>query len=300
MKVGLLVAFGLLFLLWASFAGGGSSIFYNKQEINTILNTANGLISGAPVRLSGVEVGKVTEVKLVGRSATEQVVVKMAIEERMWFNIKSDSKATLGTIGMLGDKYLEITPGSPELPELAPGDFIEGRVAGDLLSVIDKAPEMVGNLQHLAQALGDLATKLEGTEGTIGKLIHSDSLYDALAEAGQSANAMLSTMRKQVPSLMSEAESTMSEFGGLARQAQDTSGTVGQLLATRTLNDRLDDILARLQALVSDVQGGKGSVGAVLTEEQMYEDLHKTILDMQFLLKDIRENPKRYVTFKVF
>jgi phospholipid/cholesterol/gamma-HCH transport system substrate-binding protein len=55
-----------------------------------------------------------------------------------------------------------------------------------------------------------------------------------------------------------------------------------------------------LQALVADIQGGKGSVGAVLTEDQMYEDLHKTILDMQFLLQDIRENPKRYVTFKVF
>jgi phospholipid/cholesterol/gamma-HCH transport system substrate-binding protein len=284
MKVGLLVAFGLLFLLWASFAGGGSSIFYTKQELNTVLNTANGLIAGAPVRSAGVEVGKVSEVKLIGRSASEQVFVKMAIEERMWFNIKSDSKATLGTIGMLGDKYLEITPGSTELPPLTPGDFIEGRVAGDLLSVIDKAPEMVGNLQHLAQALGDLATKLEGTEGTIGKLI----------------SEMLSSMQQQVPSLMTEAENTMSEFGGIARQVQDTSGTVGQLLATRNLHDRLDDISARLQALVADVQGGKGSVGAVLTEDQMYEDLHKTILDMQFLLKDIRENPKRYVTFKVF
>jgi phospholipid/cholesterol/gamma-HCH transport system substrate-binding protein len=300
MKVGLLVAFGLLFLLWASFAGGGSSIFYTKQELNTVLNTANGLIAGAPVRSAGVEVGKVSEVKLIGRSASEQVFVKMAIEERMWFNIKSDSKATLGTIGMLGDKYLEITPGSTELPPLTPGDFIEGRVAGDLLSVIDKAPEMVGNLQHLAQALGDLATKLEGTEGTIGKLIHSDSLYEALARAGQTASEMLSSMQQQVPSLMTEAENTMSEFGGIARQVQDTSGTVGQLLATRNLHDRLDDISARLQALVADVQGGKGSVGAVLTEDQMYEDLHKTILDMQFLLKDIRENPKRYVTFKVF
>ena len=300
LKIGLLVAFGLGFLLWASFSGTGSSIFYDKKPLHTVLNTANGLIAGAPVRLSGVEVGKVDEIRLIGKSVKEQVFVTMLIEERAWFNVKADSRATLGTIGMLGDKYIELTPGSTELPELKPGDFIEGRVAGDLLSIIDHAPEMVGNLEHLAKALGDLATKLEGTDGTLGKLIHSDSLHRALTDASRQAAQLLARLDERVPPLVDKAATTMDDFGKVARSAADTAGTLGKLLHDDAVYDRLHGLTARLDSLMAGLQAGQGTAGAMLKDEAVYADLHKTILDVQFLLQDIRENPKKYVTFKVF
>lgn len=300
LKIGLLVAFGLLFLLWASFSGSGSSIFYDKKPLHTVISTANGLIAGAPVRLSGVEVGKVDEIRLIGKSIKEQVFVTMLIEERVWFNIKSDSKATLGTIGMLGDKYIELTPGSTELPELNPGDFIEGRVAGDLLSIIDHAPEMVGNLEHLARALGDLATKLEGTEGTLGKLIHSDSLYQALTDASQKAAELLARLDERVPPLVDRASTAVDNFAQVAKNAADTTGTLGRLLTDDAAYVRMLSLTARLDSLASGLQAGQGTAGAILKDEAVYADLHKTILDVQFLLQDIRENPKKYVTFKVF
>lgn len=300
LKIGLLVAFGLAFLLWASFSGSGTSIFRGKRELRTMLSTANGLIAGAPVRVSGMEVGKVGEIRMIGKSSSEQVIVTLLIEERAWFNVKSDSKATLGTIGMLGDKYLEVSPGSPELPELTPGDFIEGRVAGDLLGLIDRAPEMVGNLEHLARALGDLARKLEGTEGTIGKLIHSDSLYLALTRASNQAASLVSRLDERVPGLVDRASTAVDEFSGVARSVQDTSGTLGLLLKDDAVYDRLRTLTSRLDSLASGLQAGQGTAGALLKDEAVYSDLHKTILDVQFLLKDIRENPKKYVTFKVF
>lgn len=300
LKVGLLVAFGLIFLLWASFSGGGSSFFYSKKPLHTVLNTANGIIAGAPVRLSGVEVGKVDEIKLIGKSLTEQVFVTMLIEDRVWFNIKKDSKATLGTIGMLGDKYIELTPGSPELPELAPGDFIEGRVAGDLLTLVDHAPEMVGNLQHLAQALGNLATKLEGTDGTLGKLIHSDSLYEALTLASRRAADLVARLDSQLPPLLEGATSAAQGFAQVAKSATDTTGTVGRLIMDDAAYVRLLSLVSRFDSLAAGLEAGKGTAGALLKDETVYADLHKTILDVQFLLQDIRENPKKYVTFKVF
>jgi len=300
LKVGLLVAVGIAFLLWASFSGSGTSIFYGKRSLRTVLNTANGLIAGAPVRLAGVEVGKVEEIKLIGKSPTDQVFVTLLIEERVWFNVKADSKATLGTIGMLGDKYIEVSPGSPELPELKPGDFIEGHVAGDLLSLVDRAPEIVGNLEHLAQALGDLARKLEGSEGTLGKLIHSDSLYNALTQASRQAASLVERLDERLPSLVDKAGSAVDELSGVARSVTDTAGTVGRLLKDGTVYDRLRTLTFRLDSVVAGLQAGQGTAGALLKDETVYADLHKTILDVQFLLKDIQENPKKYVTFKVF
>jgi phospholipid/cholesterol/gamma-HCH transport system substrate-binding protein len=300
LKVGLLVAFGLAFLLWASFSGSGTSIFYSKRPLNTLLNTANGLIAGAPVRLSGVEVGKVGEIRLIGKSPSEQVFVTMLIEERAWPIVKADSRATLGTIGMLGDKYIEVSPGSLELPELKPGDYIEGRVAGDLLGLIDRAPEMVGNLEHLARALGDLARKLEGTEGTLGKLIHSDTLYESLTRASRQAASLVARLDERVPTLVDKAGTAVDEFTDVARSVTDTAGTVGKLLTSASVYDRLNTLTLRLDSLAAGLQAGQGTAGALLKDETVYADLHKTILDVQFLLKDIQENPKKYVTFKVF
>jgi len=201
---------------------------------------------------------------------------------------------------MLGDKYIEVSPGSPELPELKPGDFIEGHVAGDLLSLVDRAPEIVGNLEHLAQALGDLARKLEGSEGTLGKLIHSDSLYNALTQASRQAASLVERLDERLPSLVDKAGSAVDELSGVARSVTDTAGTVGRLLKDGTVYDRLRTLTFRLDSVVAGLQAGQGTAGALLKDETVYADLHKTILDVQFLLKDIQENPKKYVTFKVF
>jgi len=300
MKVGILVMFGLFFLLWASFSGGGTSIFYAKHNLYTSLTTSNGLVEGAPVRLSGVEIGKVRSITLVGNSPTDQVRIHMRIEERVWQNIKADSKATLGTIGMLGDKYIEISPGSPTLPELEIGASIPGHVAGDLLTIIDKAPEMLGNLQRLSSALGKLAGRLEGSEGTLGKLLYSDSLYNSLLAMSAETGDLIASLKSDLPDLTDRANTTLDKIDDLTASVKDTTGSLGMILTSRSLYDRLDRVSAGLDSLVADVKAGKGTAGAMLKDEQLYSDFHKTLLDLQFLLKDIQENPKKYVNFSIF
>lgn len=299
LKVGLLAAFGIFVLLWASFSGG-TSIFSTKKTLHTMVTTAVGLMPGAPVRLSGVEVGKVTSVTLVGKSTTEQVDVQMTIEEGAWALIKNDSKATLGTIGMLGDKYIEIAPGTPGLPNLSEGDYIPGQSTGDLLTLMDEVPEIMGNIRDLSRALAKLARHLDGSEGTLGKLLYSDSLYNLMLGAGEQASDIASTLKKDLPQLSSNLRETLERINALADAMQDTSGTLGMVLSSRTLYDRIDHISANLASLTDSLRAGKGTAGALLSDETMYADLHKTILDLQNLLTDMRANPKKYVTFKIF
>lgn len=299
LKVGLLAAFGISVLLWSSFSGG-TSIFRTKKTLHTMVTTAIGLRTGAPVRLSGVEVGKVTSVVLVGKSSTEQVDIQMTIEDGPWLLIKSDSKATLGTIGMLGDKYMEISPGTPGLPELKEGDYIPGQSTGDLLTLMDEVPEIMGNIQDLSRALAKLARHLDGSEGTLGKLLYSDSLYNLMIGAGVQASDIASTLKKDLPLLSSNLNKTLERLNALADAMQDTSGTLGMVLSSRTLYDRIDHISANLATLTDSLRAGKGTAGALLSDDMIYEDLHKTILDLQNLLEDMRANPEKYVTFKLF
>jgi len=299
LKVGLLAAFGISVLLWSSFSGG-TSIFRTKRTLHTMMSTAHGLMPGAPVRLSGVEVGKVGKVVLIGKSPSDQVDLELTIEDRAWSIIKSDSRASLGTIGMLGDKYIEISPGTMGLPDLNEGDYIPGRATGDLLTLMDEAPEMLGNLQDLSRALGKLARHLDGSEGTLGKLLYSDSLYNLMLGAGGQAADIASTLKDDLPELSSNIRETLETLNTLAAKMQDTSGTLGLVLSSRTLYDRLEHISANLASLTDSLSAGKGTAGALLSDESVYNDFHKTILDLQNLLTDMRENPKKYVTFKLF
>ena len=165
---------------------------------------------------------------------------------------------------------------------------------------MDEVPEIMGNIQDLSRALAKLARHLDGSEGTLGKLLYSDSLYNLMLGAGGQASDIASILKKDLPEMSSDLRETLKRLNALADAVQDTSGTLGMVLSSRTLYDRIEHISANLSSLTDSLAAGKGTAGALLSDDSMYEDLHKTILDLQTLLTDMRENPKKYVTFKLF
>ena len=157
---------------------------------------------------------------------------------------------------------------------------------------------MLGNLQELSDALARLARHLGGEEGTVGKLLYDDSLYQVLMSTTRGAGDLLATLNADLPVLSSRLRGTLERLDRLAQKAEDTTGTLGLVLGSRTLYDRIHHASATLDSLVDGINAGEGTAGALLRDEQLYGDLHKTILDLQALLQDMRENPKKYVTFK--
>src|SRR5262245_4164235 len=139
--------------------GGAAGFSWQRYQLKTRFPDVKGLKSGAVVRVAGVEVGKVTEVRLVGAEVEVHLEVKKGNEER----ITSDSRASIGSLSLLGEPVIDISPATSGTP-LKNGDFIPaGRAPGQLSDVADGARE---SLEQVTAVLKDIRSG----KGTVGKL----------------------------------------------------------------------------------------------------------------------------------
>ncbi len=102
LRVGLLITVAIAALLWASFSGSGTSIFDTKVTYKGYLNNVNGLVSGAPVWIAGVEVGNVKSIRFVNLDSARQIEIYFRVRRSITNMITTDAAIKLGTIGFLG------------------------------------------------------------------------------------------------------------------------------------------------------------------------------------------------------
>jgi len=121
LKVGILLISAAAVLMWASLSGTGTSIFDSKDLFICYFNNVGGLLPGSPVWMSGVEVGNVKSIEFANLDSLRQVKVVCRTKTSVWSHLNKDARVQLGTIGFLGDKYVEIIPGLSGAPPIKSG-----------------------------------------------------------------------------------------------------------------------------------------------------------------------------------
>ena len=175
LKVGIFVFIGIVLLFIIVFSIGKVYIFQPGYRIKILFNFAAGIADAAPVRLAGVGVGEVDTINIF----YDEEMMKTRVELLTWIKedvkIERDAIVRVNTLGLLGEKYLEIIPGNRE------AGFVEadGVLIGEDPVMMD---ELAGDLKDLTDSAGALMAKLERGEGTIGKLLTEDTLYYNLEE----------------------------------------------------------------------------------------------------------------------
>ncbi len=123
-KVGLVITIAFLILLLSVFfAGNIQNIFLKKAELKIQFRDVVGLRKGAPVWILGLEEGSVKDITL---DPTYGVIVMIAVNKNALQYVRKDSRATILTMGLLGDKYIELSTGSPQAEPIRPGEMIKG------------------------------------------------------------------------------------------------------------------------------------------------------------------------------
>ncbi len=173
LKVGIFIMIGVAILFLIVFSVGDVKFSKTGYRIKVVFNFANGIGGTAPVRLAGVGVGQVQGIKIVRDDKTGKTKAELAV----WINdnvkIESDAVVTINTLGLLGEKYLEIFPGSPESPALRPNDVLIGK---------DPVPmeKFTEDLAKLTESVRTIVDKIKNGEGTMGKLLMDQAVYDNL------------------------------------------------------------------------------------------------------------------------
>lgn len=164
-KVGLLALASVVLVIVFAYFMGFISPFSNAKELNVMYNFAGGIEEGSPVRVMGIKVGKVKSISFdpsFKMADGEEVKLRLVvtIDKKAWTSVRKDSKFFINLAGVIGEKFLEISPGTAEASEFANGDYVRGEdppridqlisqsygLAGKLISLVEKNEGSVSNM----------------------------------------------------------------------------------------------------------------------------------------------------------
>jgi phospholipid/cholesterol/gamma-HCH transport system substrate-binding protein len=173
LKVGMFVFIGIVLLTAFVLSIGGFKTWSSGYEVNFVFNFVNGVKIGAPVRFSGVDVGQVKDINFIIPKTQEKTKVSILCWLKSNIRVPIDSTVWVNTLGLLGEKYIEIMPGKDYAKCLVANQELTGEDPMPMHEVTVLAKKIGDDLE---QALGGIKNK----EGTIGKLIYDDKIYKEL------------------------------------------------------------------------------------------------------------------------
>ncbi|MFI5177725.1 MAG: MlaD family protein [Vicinamibacterales bacterium] len=326
---------GILAILMASIliiaVGGEGGFFWQRYPLKTQFDDVQGMKSGSVVRLSGMDVGKVTSVAFVGT----RVEVTMQISRDVRPLVTTESVATIGSLSLLGEAIVDLTPGRGGQP-LADWAYVKSGIGGGPLGELqttakqglDDATKMMADLRAGRGTLGKLITDealyrdldqfvtsasavtraINEGKGTIGSLMKDPAAYTALKTSLENLQAVTEKMKdEQSPlgrllhddAMGKSLSATASNLEEVTARLKRGEGTAGKLLTDQQLYDRLDTMTTRLDQLVANLNAGQGTAGLLLHDQQLYETMNKAASELRDLLADIRKDPKKYLRVSV-
>lgn len=178
-KVGLLALVSVVLIVLFAYFMGFISPFSNARELNVMYNFAGGIEEGSPVRVMGIKVGKVKSISFdpaFKMQSGEEVKLRLTItiDRKAWTSVRKDSKFFINLAGVIGEKFLEISPGSSDSEEFASGDYVRGEdpprvdqlisqsygLAGKIIDLVEKNE---GSVTNMIQQLDKLTTNFNKT-----------------------------------------------------------------------------------------------------------------------------------------
>ncbi len=331
LKIGILAIAALVItIVVISMLGGQSGFFWQRYYLKARFPNAAGLKSGAPVRVAGVEVGSVDDLEFVGA----MVDVTFAVSKSSVSRITDRSRATLGSMGLLGQATVDISASAVGKP-VSQWGYIPTVPAPAFSDVAATANQ---GLEQAAALLQDLRTG----RGTVGQLFTNDQLYrelDRFLAAAHEVTANLNRGRGTVGALMTDRaaydnlqaslrnlqaitasisagegalgkflhdeqmatsfKSTAANVDALTGKLNRGEGPAGKLMTDPALFDRLNSVSNRLDALTAGLNSGEGTAGQLLKNRQVYDNLNSAVNELKGLIADIRKDPKKYLNVKV-
>ncbi len=285
--------------------GQAANLFTRRYELIVFLPAANGLRPGGSVTLAGQLVGTVKEIQFlpVDFDTTRNLRIVARIDRSLSSQIRRNSEARLRTMGLLGDKVLDISPGTPSFAVLEPGDTLRAAVSLDYDAVIEKAASAVDDMVALTHDLHTITGGLAKGQGTMGQLLTNRAMYDQLTGAMTRANALFASLQNpngtfgkilNDPALYTRLSGTVSSLDSTLRLMQSGDGSMGRLLRDTTLYTNLVGISGGADSLMKMMTRENGMVSKLLSDETLYDQLTKLTTDLGSVLADVRRDPKRY------
>lgn len=176
------------------------------------------------------------------------------------------------------------------------------------LGLFLKDEELYKRLNSLASEGQKLLADVRNGQGSLGKFLYDPGLYNQAVAIENRLDTMLADLQGgqgsagkllKDPALYDEAQKTVAEIRGLVAQINSGKGTVGSLIKDDTIAKHLDELVTRFNATMDKINSGQGTLGQLMTNPQLYDALTGTTREFQSLAKDMRANPKKFLTIRL-
>lgn len=259
-KVGIFIVCALIFLtLGILIMGKQTKLFTPKGELSVVMTDVAGLKVGAPVWLAGVDVGAVTRISFEHPRASNEVTVDLEVDREALKKIGTDSIITVKTRGLMGEKYVDITPS--KFYSEVPAKRLYATPVPRLDDVMQKAGKSF-------DTLNEIIDRMNRGEGSLGRFTRDPRLYDNTVKL----TAELNTFAKNV------------NYG---------EGTLGKLNRSSKPYDKMMSILTRADETLKDIQNSSGTMNKLIYDRQLYDKLVTLADKSAQAADDVRELNKK-------
>ena len=319
-RVGIFVLIGIILLVYMSLRVGG--IQFGREEgyeISIRFDSAAGLDKDASVRVAGVEIGRIKDIVLQNNKAKVTLRIKPDVK------IGKDFTAILKTKGLLGERYVELVPGSPNAPSLEHGgeltrittytdiDKLIG-ILGDAAADIKKATESIGNvlggsegqasLKNIITNIEEIAERLNKIVKTndekFGRIVSNLEVFsDDLKGRGPDILKGLKEVADNLNQVIAENKDTLKDgFGNLKSATQklgETMDTINRL--AKNVEPKIDDSVNSINSIVKKIDKGEGTLGKFINDTSVHDNFNKTLTGINSFLGRV-ESFKTFIGYR--
>ena len=270
---------------------GGLDFFKTGLHVRALFKTVNDLKVGDPVKLAGVQIGRVENVQITNTA------VEVTMKVHRHASVRTDSKASVRFLGLMGQNYIYLDLGSPDSPLVTlDGATLTSVEQPDLSSMIAKLDSTASSIEGLSKSLGGenlskalgpltdffkenkdkfstivsnfqiVSTQVAEGKGTVGRLIKEDALYTSALDAVTNLNTTLADAR----SVVDQAKAVVTEIN-------EGRGTVGKLVRDDTLYQETTQAMTNAKEILQKVNRGQGSIGKLVNDDTLINNVKLTL-----------------------
>jgi phospholipid/cholesterol/gamma-HCH transport system substrate-binding protein len=317
---------------------GGADAFRPSVNVFAYLKDVSGIQKGSAVQFNGIHVGQVTQVSLSGlKDSNKAVRVDLVIINRFLDAIPDDSTVEVTALNILDDKFVNVNEGKssrhlmpggelrPSPPAtINPADILAGgrQILAQLDAVVHDMETGHGNIGKLVKGeemYDSMLNKVSEFQRAVhaasnrntltGRLIFDETDYDrfrapvqrlnqtlAEVQAGQGAAGLL----VKNPAQYEKVRKTVGDLDRALADLNAGKGAGGKLLKDDELYRRINRIVSDLNAQMDAFNAGESALGRFMANSSLYETLEGGTKNLEEMLKELRENPKKYLRPKLF
>ncbi|MDT7540958.1 MAG: phospholipid/cholesterol/gamma-HCH transport system substrate-binding protein [Acidobacteriota bacterium] len=301
-RVGIFILVAIAVLIVLILNASGDISFKAKKHLNVRFASADGLRPGAEVRLAGVRIGKVDDVKLLPPSDTPgdaRVEARLSVDSTVDGKpitdlVRTDSKAQLTSPSLLGsDKVIAITMGTSLGQPIHENDYLRTTTEGGMAQLTESGNQLVDQLNKLSEQMTGITSKINQGQGSIGRFVNDEAFYDNLNLTVREAQGIMREIRSgqgtaaklvNDPALYNNVNQITERLGEISDNLNRGRGTAGKLLTDDALYNEARSTIARLNRTADDINGitaeiraGHGTAGKLLKDEALYNDARSAI-----------------------